>query len=338
MTQFLKQLAMPLALLILFGAALLQYEPLVELLGLKLTHPAAGTLLNLIQAGLWLAGATLFNRLLNHFLWQGLIARALGTPPPRLLVDVGALLVYFFAIAGIVAFVFKRPVTGLWATSGLVGLVLGLALRNIILDIFMGLAINVDRPYQVGDWIMIHGRRVFPEENVIGCVKDINWRTTRIRTTDNNMVMVPNSVIGSKVVTNFTVPDEKSRFELVFCLDFSVPPEKALRVLEAAVITARGLLQVPRSKARITGVSELGVEYKIRYWILPAETSPNKARHFVCSTSTTRRCRPASSIPRPTKAAASFSPRLGCSRISRPTRSTPWPAASRSVWCAAARC
>ncbi len=234
-----------------------------------------------LEVALWLAGAALFNRLTQVYFWHGLVARALGGAVPKLLVDVAATLTYFVAAAGIAVLVFERSLTGLWATSGIVGLVLGLALRNVILDIFIGLAVNFDRPYRIGDWIMVHGRRPDPEHSIIGCVTGINWRTTRLRTTHNNLVLVPNNVMGQKVVTNFMVPDPKSRFLLDFTLDFSVPQERALRVLEAALRSTPGILESPRSKVRVNTVSEIGVEYRMRYWILPAATSPNKMRHRV---------------------------------------------------------
>ena len=69
-------------------------------------------------------------------------------------------------------------------------------------------------------------------------------------------------------------PSARSRFELVFCLDFSVPSERALRVLSAGAMAAvrdRGVLAEPAPKARIDGVGTIGVNYKVRYWIVPAE-------------------------------------------------------------------
>ena len=58
-------------------------------------------------------------------------------------------------------------------------LVIGLALRNVILDIFTGLAINLDRSYQIDDWIEVHHRDF--KEPVGGRVVDINWRTAGSR-------------------------------------------------------------------------------------------------------------------------------------------------------------
>ena len=98
------------------------------------------------------------------------------------------------------------------------------------------------------------------------------------------MVVVPNSVMGQTIVTNFMTPDPKSRQEIYFTLDFSVPSERALRVLTAAaraVCGEGGPLESPGPKVRINEVSSVGVEYRVRYWVIPSQISPNRARHVV---------------------------------------------------------
>src|SRR6185312_12028818 len=168
------------------------------------------------------------------------------------------------AASGIISFVFNRPLTGLWATSGVAGLVIGLALRNVIMDVFIGLAVNVDRPYRLGDFIML-------QTGQVGRVLEINWRTTRLATNEGNTIIVPNSRIGDMTVTNFLKPNSSAEFELLFSVDFGVPSERVLRVLTAAAmaVTGAGILDDPdhEPKARIKGISHEGVEYKVKYWV-----------------------------------------------------------------------
>ena len=100
------------------------------------------------------------------------------------------------------------------------------------------------------------------------------------------MVIVPNSVMGQTIVTNFMTPEPKSRQELYFTLDFPVPSDRALRVLGAAVRAVcgdGGPLEKPPGKVLINTVSSVGVEYCIRYWIEPADLSPKRSRHIVVS-------------------------------------------------------
>jgi CRP-like cAMP-binding protein len=160
--------------------------------------------------------------------------------------------------------------------------IIGLALRTVILDLFMGLAIHIERPFKIGDWLMIHQNRV--ETHIIAEVIEINWRTTRLRTTRNNMVVVPNSKMGDTIVTNYMEPKPHFRIDLDFTIDFEVPSERVLRVMTAglkAVADGEGILEDPAAEVRIKDSTLEGAEYEVRFFILPAKISPNEARHVV---------------------------------------------------------
>jgi small-conductance mechanosensitive channel/CRP-like cAMP-binding protein len=277
-----KRLAIPAVLFLLFlGLAFFSDEMLAQF-GEEAVSRGRMIATYAVKTGIWLTSAFFVNRLLSVFFWELGVERAIGAPVPRLIKDILALLIFLVALSGIISFVFNQPVTGLWATSGAVGIIIGFALRSMILDIFSGLAFNIDRSYRIGDWVQLHGRQI--NLHIVGCIQEINWRTTRLRTTANNMVVVPNSVMGQTIITNFMTPDPESRFELFFTLDFSVPTDRAMRVLKAAVRSVageQGPLDTPPAKVRVNGVSSIGVEYCIRYWTHPAKLSPRKTRHVV---------------------------------------------------------
>ncbi|MDP6942581.1 MAG: mechanosensitive ion channel family protein [Myxococcota bacterium] len=279
-----RRLAVPSALFLIFlGLSLFSQEMLAQF-GAEAVSQGRKVASYTVQIGIWLASAFFVNRLLSVFFWELGVERAVGAPVPRLVKDILAILIFLVALSGIISFVFNQPVTGIWATSGAVGIVVGFALRSMILDVFSGLAVNIDRSYRIGDWVQLHGRQ--PGLHIIGNIQEINWRTTRLRTTDNNMVIVPNSVMGQTIVTNFMTPEPKSRQELYFTLDFPVPSDRALRVLGAAVRAVcgdSGPLEKPPAKVLINTVSSVGVEYCIRYWIVPADLSPKRSRHIVVS-------------------------------------------------------
>lgn len=228
-----------------------------------------------------LTGLFLLIRLINILFWDNLVTRALGTPLPRLIKDISAILICLIGITIIVGVVFEQPVTGIWATSGAFGVVIGFALRSLILDTFTGLAINVDNSYKIGDWVHVHSRN---RVEYVGCILEINWRTTRLKTTDNNVIIIPNSIIGQSIVTNFSGPSDLSRFELHFCFDTEVPSERVIRVLLAGVkgvISPDGIEAHPEPTVRMNRTTNAGIEYRMRYWIYPAKLSPPKARHRV---------------------------------------------------------
>ena len=229
---------------------------------------------------IWMALAWFVIRVVDVFFWEGFLVAKLGTKVPRLLKDVFAVLVFFIAVTGIVATVFDQNVTEILALTGALGFVVGLALQSMISDVFQGIALNIDRPFRIGDWVRLHQRGI---PAMIGCVQEVNWRSTRLKMTDNTLIVIPNHLIATITLQNLSLPSERSRFELIFCLDFAVPHERALRILRAGALAAKGPLPNPPPKVRVNGVNNFGVEYKVRYWLQPKEMSPNKGRNAISS-------------------------------------------------------
>jgi small-conductance mechanosensitive channel/CRP-like cAMP-binding protein len=276
----LRRLIGPLATVALLIAPALLWEDFVGDVGGQVVQQTLVVLRYGVLIAVWLALAWLVVRLIDVVVWQGIVAGRLGGTVPRLLKDVAAAAVFLLAVTGIVGVVFELPVTGLWATTGAASLVIGLALQSMISDVFQGIAINVDRPYRIGDWVQIFYRGAPP---MIGCVLEINWRSTRLKRTDNTLLVVPNHLMADIVIQNLSLPDPTSRFELTFCLDFAVPHERALRIITAGV-RAAGTLEEPAPTARVNGANGMGVEYLVRYWLDPAKVSPAKGRNLVtCS-------------------------------------------------------
>ena len=73
------------------------------------------------------------------------------------------------------------------------------------------------------------------EKHIVRQVIEINWRTTPLKTTEKNMIVVPNSKMGEAILTNYMRPKPHFRIDREFVLDYSVRPHRAIRVLTGAV-------------------------------------------------------------------------------------------------------
>lgn len=107
---------------------------------------------------------------------------------------VGATILTLVTLAALQAL--GMSLSGLLAFGGVGGLVVGFAARNVLANFFGGLAIHLDNPFKVGDWISS------PDREIEGVVEDIGWRLTRIRTFDSRPLYVPNMIFGSIAVVN----------------------------------------------------------------------------------------------------------------------------------------
>lgn len=227
--------------------------------------------IKLIKIGFWFSGAHLFNAVVRIFFWDAIVSKAIKGKVPRLLIHFFSLLTYIVALTIIIGYVFNKPLTGLWATSGVMALVLGFALRNMILDLFTGLAVNIERPYKIGDWIEIKMDSI--EENLVGEIIDINWRATRLRTEEETVAIIPNSLLNTFIVTKYSNENSKIRFETEINIDPTIEVDRVKRILEAAtdkiLKEEPGFYETPKARVLLKETNEFGLTYIVRYWINP---------------------------------------------------------------------
>lgn len=270
-----KSLWIPITVAGLFLATSAYQQEIILKLGIATLERFLAYFPFALGIGIWISLAYLANRILGVVIWDPLNRRV---PIPRLLRDVSAVFIYALAVTGIVGVVFQKPIGPFWAASGAGAIVIGLALRNVILDIFIGLAMNFDRPFELGDFIQVNHGPAGP----MGRVVELNWRTTRLVTPEGNLVVVPNGKLGEMMVTNFSKPDVPGEMAIKLSLDFEVGTERALRVLNAAARSVggtAGILEHPAPKAQIRSVTPQGIEYKIVYVQDARKGGIGKGRH-----------------------------------------------------------
>lgn len=234
-----------------------------------------------LGVGAWLSAAFLLNRLVNVFLWETLFTKLTGAQAPRLLTQLSGALVFFVAGLGIVGIVFNQSLTGVLAASGAMGIVVGLALQTMIRDVFSGVALNIERPFHIGDHIAVFERGF---QSVSGRVEEVNWRSTRLLTPEGNLQVVPNSVLGMAVITNQSRPAPASEFELTVAFDFGVESSRVLRILDAALkdaVQSGGPLADPAPRAQIAAIDQHGVRYKVLFHSDGRNGGIGKIRHMV---------------------------------------------------------
>jgi MscS family membrane protein len=181
-------------------------------------------------------------------------------PVITLLVRVGRVAV---AIVGVIILLdhFGVNVTAFATALGLAGLAFSLAAQETIKDAIAGFIILVDRPFRIGDRIEIQG------EGTWGDVVDIGLRTTRIRTRDNRMVIVPNSVISNNQVINYTFPDPRYRIETRVGIAYGTDIEMARRVIVEAVRRVEGVLPDRPVDALYAEMGDSAMIFRVRWWV-----------------------------------------------------------------------
>ena len=155
-----------------------------------------------------------------------------------------------------------EALTSILASTGLLAMIIGLAVQANISNIFSGIVINMERPFNVGDWVQIGD----VDE---GWVVDITWRTTRVKVRNGYVVSIPNGQVSEAQIHNFNSFDAV-RMEVPLYLDAKYPMMEAAQIMEDAVAQAPDILDTPEREVRFKGVNwEFGwvAEYEIQFWI-----------------------------------------------------------------------
>jgi hypothetical protein len=215
----------------------------------------------------FLSLAVLAQRVIQHVIFEGLVASATGAPVPKLLSQLSGLLIYVVALSACAGIVFDQDLTVLWAASGVAGLVFGMALRELLQDVFAGIALNIDRAVRIGEFIQLHKAG---DTGITGQLLEISWRTTRIKDFFGDVVIIPNSKFSAYTITNFSQPQAVSWRSATVMLDARVPPARAIRILQAAALDALSGLMGPGGPpsqpfVEVKSVKLEGVEYGIYF-------------------------------------------------------------------------
>ena len=142
----------------------------------------------------------------------------LKTPIPKIIRDIVQGVVYVAILLAILRSVGVEP-GQILTTSALLTAVIGLSLQETLGNLFAGLAVQIQRPFDVGDWIQFDAR---PKH--IGKVLEINWRATKFVTLDRFELIVPNGLLAKAPLRNYSKPTLTIRRNVYVTVGYEVPP------------------------------------------------------------------------------------------------------------------
>jgi small-conductance mechanosensitive channel len=211
-----------------------------------------------------------------------------ATRENEILFDIIASGIYVCAGVAVVTMVFKLPVQGLIATSGVLAIVLGLALQNSLGDVFSGLALSVEKPFQIGDQVRL-------ESGVEGKVIQINWRAIHLLNDANDLVVIPHSVVAKMQIQNHTALNARYNTDLKVTIDSRNDPDFVMEILKHTAMSCAAIAEEPSPSVVAVDLSGRQIRYKIGF-STASIASVDKARSQLIA-QIYRRARPAQSTP-----------------------------------------
>jgi small conductance mechanosensitive channel len=173
-----------------------------------------------------------------------------------LLGNIAQLLVILLGILGVLAIYTKDAFGWILTSLGVVGLVVGLSLQDILKNFFAGVWVLVERPFRIGDTITVAGES--------GVVEEIAFRTTMLKTPDARQVIVPNAVFMTSSVVNLTrFPTRRGTIWLI--ADDAEKPIGADEI-RAALSKVPGISADPTPSVELRSVSGGRAHYQVSFW------------------------------------------------------------------------
>lgn len=191
------------------------------------------------------------------------------SPVPKVALDLLRLALFAAATLASLSLFFRQDLSGILTGSGLLLAVLGFAIRNVVADTFSGLALGLEAPFRIGDWVAIDGLAQ-------GRVQEIGWRSTRLITRDSTHVILPNSQISRQRITNYSAPRPEYRDHAELTLPATLPVAEARILITEALVGAETIATGKSPEVQVAMFAPQGITYRVKYWV------PQHDREMAC--------------------------------------------------------
>ncbi len=197
-------------------------------------------------------------RVTGYLLFDVLFRKRKGREAPDILRFVVSVVGYSALFVIVFSFVFNRHLTGVLATSAVVSVIIGLALQDTLGNFFAGLSLHIEQPYHIGDAIRMG--------DMLGRVESVTWRTTAFRTTNNSLIIVPNSRIAREPIEIYAFESETRRV-LRIPAPYSASPQRVISVVRDALKAVPGMAPARAPTIRVGDFADSSVTYEVLYWV-----------------------------------------------------------------------
>ncbi|MDY7032054.1 MAG: mechanosensitive ion channel family protein [Thermodesulfobacteriota bacterium] len=151
------------------------------------------------------------------------------------------------------------------AGAGVAGIAIGFAAKDTLSNLIAGILLIIDRPFEVGDRIEVW---TAPANSATwGDVVDIGIRATKIRTTDNIIIVIPNNEIMKRDIINYTTLTDEIRVRIPIGIAYDADVNKAKEIIKEVSLELDWVMRDPEPKVVVKSFGESAVNLEARVWI-----------------------------------------------------------------------
>ncbi|MBC7420723.1 MAG: mechanosensitive ion channel family protein [Bdellovibrio sp.] len=219
----------------------------------------------------YISGAIFFVRTCRLLVLQYLFLGSMRSGVPSLLVNIFSLVLSILIAFWSVSVIFGVQLTPLLATSAAFSIILGLALQDTLGNLFAGISLQIDKTFEIGDWLEIMNGNV----KIVGQVKELTWRSTMLVGFTDELITLPNKLVAQSQVSNFSPEGQPIVRSQIFKFPFGTEMKATIEILEQAASQISDVRGIPAPFAFVQETNDYGFTIKLIYFI------ENYGRQFV---------------------------------------------------------
>src|SRR5437667_4989497 len=216
---------------------------------------------NHVGAAVILLSTALVVALINRYVWDFYFEKKRQTTIPHFLREVVGGVIFLIVLLFVLSYGYhaEAQLKGLLAGSTAVAIIVGFAGQNLFAGIIGGIAIQINRPFKLGDWLKVG--------DTYAEVREINWRSTRLCTNDDIYLDIPNNEMVSHQIVNLHYPTEVHAMRIRVGVEYKNPPNLVKDALRLAAQSAKNVLRDPPVRVFLVDFADFAVIYEIKYYM-----------------------------------------------------------------------
>src|SRR2546425_3020529 len=216
---------------------------------------------NHVGAAVILLSTALGVALINRYVWDFYFEKKRQTTIPHFLREVVGGVIFLIVLLFVLSYGYhaEAQLKGLLAGSTAVAIIVGFAGQNLFAGIIGGIAIQINRPFKLGDWLKVG--------DTYAEVREINWRSTRLCTNDEIYLDIPNNEMVSHQIVNLHYPTELHAMRIRVGVEYKNPPNLVKEALARAAQGAKNVVPDPPVRVFLVDFADYAVIYEIKYYM-----------------------------------------------------------------------
>lgn len=179
---------------------------------------------------------------------------------------------FFFLIifSILILAIWQVDVTPLLASAGILSAIIAFGAKDAIANFFGGLSVFLDKPYRVGDYIEL-------DQKERGEVVEVGIRSTRIKTRDDVLISIPNSIIANSKIINESAPVPNFRMRIPVTIAYGTEIDAVEKLFLKIAFENENVLNEPHPRVRLREFGESGLKFEFLCWTY----DPAKRGHII---------------------------------------------------------